>query len=106
MPPIKLSSPVAKDRVVALVRTHLPDLDLGSLGAGVTVSSSRWVGSSIWINKKSVSVIPSMRSIPMFLLFALMAATGIGLAIFAIAILPKQRALAARVEGVLRRELA
>lgn len=106
MPPIKLSSPVAKDRVVQLVRTHLPDLDLGSLGAGVTVASSRWVAAAIWVNKKAVNVMPSMRSPQMFALFVLMALTGIGLAIYAVAILPKQKALADRVEGVLRRELA
>lgn len=105
MSAIKLSAPVTKDHVVSLVRTHCPDLDLGRLGAGVSVATSRWVGASIWINKKSVTVAPSPPSIPMFLVFLLMALTGLGLVVYAVGVLPKQRALAARVEGVLRREL-
>lgn len=105
MSAIKLSSPVAKDHVVALLRAHCPDLDVGRLGAGVSAASSRWVGASIWINKKAITVIPSMPSIPMLLVFLLIVLTGLGLVVFAVAILPRQRALAERVEAMLRREL-
>jgi len=62
--------------------------------------------SAVWVSKKTIGVTPSVRSLPMFLLQTLMALTGVGVVIFAVTALPRQRALAQRVQAVLRAELA
>ncbi len=75
------------------------------MGPGLTASQSRWVAAWVMTQRKQVQVLPMVRSMPMMLAFLALALTGVGLAIYAIAVLPKQRAVAARVAAALEREL-
>ena len=105
MAKLTLPSPVSLDRLRAALARTCPDLDQHRLGPGVTASSSRWVGAWVMTQRKHVQVVPMVRSMPMLLLFLLMAVTGLGFVIYAVAVLPKQQALVKRVAAALEREL-
>ena len=106
MPNIKLQAPVSKDQVREIIGRRCPDLDIGSMGAGLTAYSSPWVAAMIGVNKKTLSFAPMVASMKMFLLFFLIAVTGIGLVIYAVSVIPKQQALVKRVHAVIAEEVA
>jgi hypothetical protein len=105
MATITLSAHVTLDQLRAALTRACPDLDQQRMGPGVTASQSRWVAAWVMTQRKQVQVTPMVRSMPMMLAFLALALTGVGLAIYAIAVLPKQRAVAARVAAALEREL-
>ena len=53
----------------------------------------------------SLSVIPSVASIPMFIVMLLIMLTGLGLVIYAVAVIPKQQEIVRRVTAALQQEL-
>lgn len=105
MPTIKLPAPVTKDEIRDVLRRSCPDLDLMNLGPMVTASKSPWVAAAINPQRSNVYVTPMVRSMPMFLVFFLMALTGIGIVIYAVTAVPKQKKVTDRVTAVLEREL-
>lgn len=105
MATIKLPAPVSLDQVRAALTRACPDLDQQRFGPGVTASQSRWVAAWVMTQRKQVSVAPMVRSMPMFLLFFLIALTGVGLLIYAVTVLPRQQAVVKRVTAALEREL-
>ena len=105
MPNVKVAETVSKDQLRTLLQARCPDLDLGSVGPMLTGSSSRWVAAAVNSQGKTVSVMPLVRDVPAMLGMLLIMFTGIGLVIYAITVIPKQRALAERVHGVLSAEL-
>lgn len=105
MATITLSAHVPLPELRATLARTCPDLDLQRMGPGLTASQSRWVAAWVMTQRKQVQVLPMVRSMPMMLAFFALALTGVGLAIYAIAVLPKQRAVAARVAAALEREL-
>ncbi|MEM7156596.1 MAG: hypothetical protein AAF799_27360 [Myxococcota bacterium] len=102
---IKVAEPVSKDQIRSLLQARCPDLDLGSVGPMITASSSRWVAAAVNSQGKTVTVMPLVRDMPAMLGMLLIMLTGLGLVIFAVTVMPKQRALAERVEGILSAEL-
>jgi len=102
---IKVAETVSKDQLRTLLQARCPDLDLGSVGPMLTASSSRWVAAAVNSQGKTVSVMPLVRDVPAMLGMMLIMLTGVGLVIFAVTVMPKQRALAQRVHGVLSAEL-
>lgn len=102
---IKVAEPVSKDQIRSLLQARCPDLDLGSVGPMITASSSRWVAAAVNSQGKTVTVMPLVRDMPAMLGMLLIMLTGLGLVIFAVTVMPKQRALADRVEGILSAEL-
>ncbi len=106
MAKLTLPAPHSLDHLRAALERTCPDLDQHRFGPGVTASQSRWVAAWVMTQRKQVQVVPMVRSMPMFLLFFLMALTGLGLLIYAVAVVPKQQALVKRVHAALERELA
>jgi len=102
---IKVPEPVSKEQIRTLLQTSCPDLDLGSVGPMLTASSSRWVAAAINTQGKTVTVMPLVRDMLTLLAMLLIMLTGVGLVIYAVAVMPKQKALADRVRAVLAREL-
>ena len=105
MATITLSAHVPLPELRATLARTCPDLDLQRMGPGLTASQSRWVAAWVLTQRKQVQVLPMVRSLPMMLAFFAIALTGVGLAIYAIAVVPKQRAVAAPVAAALEREL-
>jgi hypothetical protein len=105
MPTIKLDAPASKDQIRDVLRRRCPDLDLMNLGPMITASESRWIAAAINPQRNNVYVMPMVRSMPMFLLFFLMALSGIGIVIYAVTAAPRQKQVAERVTAVLEREL-
>jgi hypothetical protein len=104
MPNIKVAETVSQDEIRSLLRARCPDLDLASVGPMLTASSSRWVAAAVNRQGKTVSVMPLVRDVPAMLGMLCIMLTGVGLVIFAVTVMPKQRALAERVHGVLSAE--
>ena len=75
------------------------------MGPGVTASSSRWVAAWVMTQRKQIQITPMVRSMPMMLLLLLICATGLGLLVYAVAVIPKQQAVVKRVHAALAREL-
>lgn len=103
---IKLPSPMTRDQLRELLRAGCPDLDLHDFGPGLTASSSRWAGAAVIAQGQRLSVMPMVRDLGTLALTLLMALTGVGLLIYAVVAIPRQKQVAARVEALLRRELA
>ena len=106
MPNIKLAQPVSKDEVRAIIRDRCPDLQLASLGPAITAGTSAWVAAWITVNRKTLSVAPSVANMKMFLLFMLIALTGVGIILFAVLVMPRQMEMSRRVTAALRAALA
>jgi hypothetical protein len=106
MPNIKIARPVSKDEVRAVIQSHCPDLRLARLGPAITAGTSPWVAAWITVNKKSVSVAPSVANMKMFLLFALIALTGVGIILYAVLAVPGQMETTRRVTAALKANLA
>lgn len=102
---IVLPAPVSRDRVRDVLRARCPDLDLGTIGVGISAASSRWVAAVVFVNGKRVSVIPMVHGVGMFFVFLLLALTGLGIVIYAVTAVPRQLALTKRVRAVLAQEL-
>ncbi|MCH9686744.1 MAG: hypothetical protein K0V04_35250 [Deltaproteobacteria bacterium] len=105
MPNIKVTTPLTKDQIREIVRVGCPDLDLSSLGPGLTASRTRWVAAAINTQGKTVTVMPMVRDMTTLLLLLLVMITGIGLLIYAVVVIPKQKELVTRVTALLKREL-
>ncbi len=105
MPKITLPAPVSRDQLRAALTRTCPDLEQNRMGPGVSASTSRWVAAWVMPQKKQIHINPGIRSVPMMLLFLLMALTGIGIVIWAIAVVPKQQALIKRIHAALERDL-
>ena len=105
MATIKLTTPTSLTDLRAAVARTCPDLDLQRMGPGLTASQSRWAAAWVLTQRKQVQVLPMVRSMPMLLLLLLVALTGIGLVVYAVAVIPKQQALVKRVTAALEREL-
>ena len=106
MAKLDLPAPVSLDQLRAAVARTCPDLDLQRMGPGLSASQSRWVAAWVMTQRKQVQITPMVRSMPMMLLMLLVALTGIGLLIYAVAVVPKQQAVVKRVHAALERELA
>jgi|GEM_PF-3307951 len=106
MPNIRVSSPVSEARVHDIVAQGCPDLDLGRLGPMITASRSAWVAAAIGTRGRTVTVNPWVRDPLTTGLALLLLLTGIGLPIYAVFVLSKQRAVVDRVTAVLQRALA
>lgn len=106
MAKITLPAPVTLDQIRAALTRTCPDLDQQRMGPGVTASQSRWVAAWVMTQKKQIQITPMVRSMPMMLLFFLMALTGLGIIIYAVAVVPKQQAVVKRVHAALERELS
>ncbi len=106
MAKITLPAPVTLDHLRAAVARSCPDLDLQRMGPGLTASQSRWVAAWIMTQGKQVQIAPMVRSMGTMLLLLLVALTGVGLIIYAVAVVPKQQAVVKRVHAALTRELA
>lgn len=105
MPNLKLSTAVSRDRVRDVLTTRCPDLELKKLGPGFTASRSPWVAAMVQVNGKTVSVAPWVASAPMTLVMLLILLSGIGILIYAVAVIPKQQQIVKRVHAVLDQEL-
>ncbi len=105
MPNIKISNPVSKDQLREIVRVGCPDLDLSSLGPSFTASSSRWAAAAVNVQGKTVTVMPMVRDMVTMLLLLVIALTGIGIVIYAVAVIPKQKTIVDRVSALVEREL-
>lgn len=105
MATIKLPAAVTLDQIRAALTRACPDLDQHRMGPGVTASSSRWVAAWVMTQRKQIQITPMVRSGPMLLLQLLIFATGIGLLVYAVAVIPKQQAVVKRVHAALAREL-
>lgn len=106
MATIKLPAPATLDQIRAALTRACPDLDQQRMGPGVTASQSRWVAAWVMTQRQQLQITPMVRSMPMMLLFLLVALTGVGLLIYAVAVLPKQQAVVKRVTAALERELS
>lgn len=102
---ITLQEPLSQDELAALLRRRCPDLDLGSFGPAVLVSSSAWVAVGVNIHAKTISLVPMVSGGKMLLVLLLVALTGIGAVLYAVLAVPKQQALVKRVRELLEREL-
>ena len=105
MATLKLSRHVPLADLRATLARTCPDLDLQRMGPGLTASQSRWVAAWVMTQRNQVQVVPMVRSLPMMLAFLLIALTGLGLVIYAVAVVPKQQAVVKRVTAALDREL-
>lgn len=105
MAKIDLPAAVTLDQLRAALTRACPDLDQQRMGPGVTASSSRWVAAWVMTQRKQIQITPMVRSGPMLLLQLLIFATGIGLLVYAVAVIPKQQAVVKRVHAALAREL-
>jgi hypothetical protein len=105
MAKIDLPAAVTLDQLRAALTRACPDLDQQRLGPGLTASSSRWVAAWVMTQRKQIQITPMVRSMPMMLLLLLICATGLGLLIYAVAVIPKQQAVVKRVHAALAREL-
>lgn len=105
MAKIDLPAPVTLDQLRAALGRACPDLDQQRMGPGVTASSSRWVAAWVMTQRKQVQITPMVRSMPMMLLLLLVCLTGLGLLLYAVAVIPKQQAVVKRVHAALAREL-
>lgn len=106
MAKIDLPAAVTLDQLRAALTRACPDLDQQRMGPGLTASSSRWVAAWVMTQRKQIQITPMVRSMPMMLLLLLLCATGVGLLIYAVAVIPKQQAVVKRVHAALARELA
>ncbi len=102
---LKLTQDIDQAQLREILAQGCPDLDFGSIGPALIASSSAWVAAAININKRTVSIIPMVRDLKMLLLMLLIMFSGIGLILYAIVIMPKQRALSERIYALLGREL-
>jgi hypothetical protein len=105
MAKIDLPAAVTLDQLRAALTRACPDLDQQRMGPGVTASSSRWVAAWVMTQRKQIQITPMVRSMPMMLLLLLICATGLGLLVYAVAVIPKQQAVVKRVHAALAREL-
>lgn len=105
MATLELTAPVPLADLRATLARTCPDLALQGMGPGVTASRSPWVAAWVMTQRKQVQVVPMVRSIPMMLLFLLVALTGVGLLVYAVAVLPRQRQVVDQVVAALEREL-
>jgi hypothetical protein len=105
MPNIKLATAVSRDKVRDILATRCPDLEVNRLGPGLTASRTKWVAAMVQVNGRTISVIPSVASVPMFLVMLLIMLTGLGLVIYAVAVIPKQQEIVRRVTAALQQEL-
>lgn len=105
MPNLKLSTAVSRDRVRDVLATRCPDLELRKLGPGITASRSSWVAAMVQVNGKTVTVMPWVASAAMMPLVLLILLSGIGLVIYAVAVVPKQQQIVKRVTAALEQEL-
>lgn len=106
MAKIDLPAAVTLDQLRAALTRACPDLDQQRMGPGLTASSSRWVAAWVMTQRKQIQIMPMVRSMPMMLLLLLVCATGLGLLVYAVAVIPKQQAVVKRVHAALARELA
>ena len=106
MAKIDLPAAVTLDQLRAALTRACPDLDQQRMGPGLTASSSRWVAAWVMTQRKQIQITPMVRSMPMMLLLLLICATGLGLLVYAVAVIPKQQAVVKRVHAALARELA
>mgnify|MGYP001273956234 FL=1 len=105
MAKIDLPAAVTLDQLRAALTRACPDLDQQRMGPGLTASSSRWVAAWVMTQRKQIQITPMVRSMPMMLLLLLICATGLGLLVYAVAVIPKQQAVVKRVHAALAREL-
>jgi hypothetical protein len=105
MATLKLSRHVPLPELRTTLARTCPDLDLQSAGPGLTASQSRWVAAWVLTQRNQVQVVPMVRSLPMMLALLAIMLTGLGLLIYAVAVVPKQQAVVKRVTAALEREL-
>ena len=103
---LQLTQDIDQAKLREIIAQGCPDLDFNTLGAALIASRSAWVAAAVVVNRRTLSVMPFVRDGKMALAMLLIMFTGIGLILYAVVIMPKQRALADRIHALLERELS
>ncbi|MFT7580329.1 MAG: hypothetical protein ACI9MR_001998 [Myxococcota bacterium] len=87
----------------------LPDLEIGNFGVHTSVAENRWAGVAVMVMKARIQVttsIPSFGMLVVGVLILLLGSIVIPAILYGTKVVPRQKAVEARVVAVLERELA
>lgn len=110
MPVIRITPrSVDKAAVRQTLAEALPDLEIGDFGVHTSVAESKWAGTLVMVMKDRVQTSPSIPSFGMLalgLLILLLGGVVIPGVIYGVKVVPRQKAVQARVLEALERELS
>lgn len=110
MPVIRITPrSVDKATVRRTLAEALPDLEIGDFGVHTSVAESRWAGTLVMVMKDRIQTspsVPSFGTLALGMLILLLGGIVIPAVIYGVKVVPRQKAVQARVLEALERELA